>query len=135
MKDNIIKIWRTLIWLIISGYVSWLFYLNSIITKSEFISYNKIIMIFLIILGIGIIIMWLTLFCLNRPKIQWVIMWISLILLSHIFLQDNPNNMIFIWDILNFIWLFICVISPTWACIPNKCIKKSEQSKIEIIEV
>lgn len=135
MKDKIISAARIIIGWWIAWYTGYLLFNNLVIVKDAFVSSNQIIAWIIMFIGAFIFFMWVYPLCIPKARIIQLFFWIFLILFSYYFLQDNPSKLIFVWDILRILWALLCILGPMWVCIPDKCKKQAEESKIEIIEV
>jgi len=77
--------------------------------------------------------------CFKKPRLIQAFMWIFLILFPvYTHIQDNPQNLVFLHDILQIIGALATILSFGKICVYDKCKKQAEQIKeeeMEIIEV
>lgn len=136
MKDIIVRTLRIIIWWWIAWYMAFVFLNNLVIVNDSLLNNNQFVIIFVWLLWLFMFVMWVFALCMPRAKLVQFIFWIFLILFSSYVLKDNPSKLIFIWDILRVVWVFLMVAWPIWLCVTENCKKKAEEAKIvEIIEV
>lgn len=133
MRDDVVRLLRLLIWWSLIAYIVKLYINNSIITSNESMQlffYWVLFIIWLYILAFGIYPI-----CLPKPKTTNVFFGIFVILFASSALKDNPQNHVYIADLLTIVWIIFTVAWFTKVLIPASCQKKMEDAKIEIIEV
>lgn len=133
MRDNVVRVLRFIVWWSLIGYVIKLYLSNAIITNNE----NMQILFYIMILFIWLYIIAFAIYpiCLPKPKTTNVLFWIFIIIFAEISLIDNPQNHVYIADILKILWIVFTIAWFTKVLIPASCQKKMEDAKIEIIEV
>ncbi len=130
MKDKIISIVSILLGLGILGYSVFLVvnYNNDIQTSIKAFYFTGF-------LGLIISLMWVLSPCIKKPKLTQFLLCIFLIIFSYYTIKDNPSYNVFMGDIIRVLWAFLIVAGPTGICIPEKCKKKAQEEKTQVIEV
>jgi len=136
MKDIIKRSIITILSLLIIIYLIYCFNHGIIITNSSFLNQNSNYYIILILIFLyTAIIHWIypIHIKINKPVLFFI--WIFLIIISKITLNNNWQLWIYFWDIFIVIWVIITLLSPTNILIPQKIINKKKSKKIQVIEV
>lgn len=138
MKDKIISWFRIITWLFLVIYIIYL-----LINGISFTNWNDIVLWWMLILfWLFLVVIWVYPICFNRPRLTQFFVWLFLMYFWYIFFKNNPNDFVFVSDILRILWALMMVLWPLWFCVNEKCKKviedrkkKVDESKIEIIEV
>jgi len=135
-KDNLIMSLRIIVSLTLIFYITYLYISKVDIIPTKNWIYDTIVYIIVWILSLIVLFIWITKFCIKKPRITQIIMWIFIIIFAnYVWLQDNISSYIFLKDILNIIWTIMIILWFTKICIYNKCEKKEQEKEMEIIEV
>ncbi len=135
MKDKVVSALRIATGVGIVWYVSYLFVNNETIVKPWYANLNMVVLWVIWIFGLRVIFSWIKSFFIPRQRLIQCITWIVLILLWSYVLQDDPDNYVYLADILNILWAILMVVWPIGILINEKIKKQKEEEKIEIIEV
>ena len=136
-KDFLIGGLRTIVWLSLLWYVIFLTTKNIDITPNL----NNDMIILSIIWFIALTMIFVGIFkpCFKKPRLIQAFMWIFLILFPvYAWIKDNPQNLVFLHDILQIIGALAVILSFGKVCVYEKCEKQAEKIKeeeMEIIEV
>ncbi|MEF2174904.1 MAG: hypothetical protein V3575_00410 [Candidatus Absconditabacteria bacterium] len=133
MRDNVVRVLRFVIGGSLIGYLIKLYTSNAIITDNE----NMQMFFYIIVFCIGLYILAFAIYpiCLPKPKTTNVLFGIFIIIFAASSLKDNPQNNVYIADILKIVGIMFTIAGFTKVLIPASCQKKMEDAKIEIIEV
>ncbi len=131
MKDKIIQLFRLIIWVLLMIYVYYLYTKWVVISPEN----NVIMMLFVSFIWVFMIVMWIHPLCIKKARYIQFFLWIFLILVGNYYLKDDPSKSLFLADIIKILWVLLTIAWPMWICVPEKCKKKEEEAKIEIIEV
>jgi len=135
-KDIIISIIRTIIWLSLISYVSYLWYNHMDILPTQIWNNDVIVLSIVWALWVMITIAWIIKPCFKKPRVTQVIAGLIVILFpTYAWIIDNSILHIYLWDILRVLWVVITVLWFTKLCIYDSCIKKAEEKKVEKMEI
>jgi len=126
---------RIIIWLGLVWYSSFLLLEGiDILAVSDQLT-NQLGLLAVIFLGWFMILMWVRPICFPKMKLTHFFLGIFLIFMARMYFQDDPANMVFVWDILRILGVLNIILGPLGICIPTKCKKLQEEKEVEIIEV
>ena len=135
-KDLLISIVRIIIWLSLVSYIMYLWYNHIDILPTKTWDNDLIVLSIVWILWATILISWIIKPCFKKPRITQIIMWLIIILFpTYAWIIDNHILHIYLWDILEFLWVIITILWFTKICIYDSCVKKAEIKKVEEMEV
>lgn len=135
MKDAAAKTLLLLIgwWLI--AYTIRLWTQQAVLVADGMEQYNMIAYVYLSIIGIYLLALAVVESIVPNNRRSLLVLWLALIITSHLYLSDSPELRIYIWDIVKLIWVFLVITWPTKFFISKKYQEKKFEQEVEIIEV
>lgn len=136
MKDFLKRFSISVISISMISYLVYLFLNKQIIVQSQFIEYNVVYMVILVLIFLYLLILFgIYPIYFRMTKASLFVLWIAMIILWNNVLINNVDLNIYISDFIKILW--VCFLMFCWnnVLITDKIKKQKNDSKLEIIEI
>lgn len=136
MKDIIKRVIISMVSWGLIGYLGFLVSKGSIIVWWQYLDYNNLYYILLLVVCVYLFIFfWIYPIHIKMTKATLFVSGLALIVIWDTVLVNNPEAMVYVADIFKLVWVILTLLAWTNILVTNKVQDKAKKNNIEIIEV
>lgn len=135
MRDTLIKSKATLIGIALITYVVRLFMQQHTVAANGDPAMSTVLLI--LCAGVGVYLIAIVFFqkLLPNNRRSLAVAWIAIIIISHLYLQDTPENYVFLGDVMKLLGVYLIIVGPMKLLVSKRTQLAREEKSVEIIEV
>ena len=135
MKDILIKSKTTLIWIGLLAYITWLMMWSLNVAYNEDPTLSVVLLVLCGLIGLYLLAIAANPRLVPDNRYSIAILWVWIIFVSHLYLQDDPSVDVYLRDIMKIIGVLLVIAWPMKLLISKKVQEKRAEENVEIIEV
>lgn len=135
MRDTLIKSKATLIGIALVAYVSRLFMTQHTVSANGDYATSVFLLIMCAVVGLYLIAVVFFQKLLPNNRRSLAVAGAVIIIISHLYIQDSPENYVFIGDIMKLLGVYLIIVGPMKLLVSKRTQQIREEKDVEIIEV